>query len=600
MIMSESYNGDNMPMNDEFHFQDDLFQELAPPSIIPLDTQSPLEIINSDFKNFSNFIKFGHINAVTVPGNKDEIERTLIGAGFDLFAVTETNIHPNTPKSAFEIPNYRFFHKDREGDNHSRGGCGIYCKKELKTKYIPINYDHKKFEVCAVEVIVNKVKVVVITVYKSPSTDYKVFSQIFETLQFLVSKYAHVIMLGDMNIDYLKKREPKFNFFNSEIVEPLGLTQIIDKPTRITANTTSLIDLILVSSTKNVKFWNVANCPFDVDHEIIYMAYNFKKEKFAPKMIKKRDMKNFSEEVFVNKLNLAPWGNIYAPENPKILQDNPEDAISEIIVNKQVTILENIFRDVVDEIAPFKTFRVTRPSSPWLTEEMKMKMNERDKLRALYKKDFDENIFEKYKELRNEINHEKRKAKIKHFNKNINSQCRNSKKIHKALKIEGVVDSKKGNLDFQVIKDLNLLNSAFSANNNKPVDQKKLEKNIQNILKNALPPCFKFNPVSEPEVIKVIKSIKTNAMGVDNISAMFIKMGVGIIAPFITDIVNNIIESCTFPCRWKLALIKPLPKVFNPLSPSDFRPISLLPAFSKIIEKILGNQMQTYFNKKNF
>ena len=235
-------------------------------------------------------------------------------------------------------------------------------------------------------------------------------------------------MLGDMNIDYLKKKEPKYNFFNSEIVEPLGLTQIIDKPTRITANTKSLIDLILVSSTKNVKFWNVANCPFDVDHEIIYMAYNFKKEKFAPKMITKRDMKNFSEEAFLNKLNLAPWGSIYAPENPKILKDNPEDANSEIIVNKQVTILENIFRDVVDEIAPFKSFRVTRPSSPWLTEEMKIKMNERDKLRALYKKEFDEKIFEKYKELRNEINHEKRKAKIKHFNKNINNQCRNSKK----------------------------------------------------------------------------------------------------------------------------------------------------------------------------
>ena len=76
---------------------------------------------------------------------------------------------------------------------------------------------------------------------------------------------------------------------------------IIDKPTRITANTTSLIYLILISSTKNVKFWKVATCKFDMDHEIIYMAYNFKKEKFAPKMIKKKDMKNFSEEVFVNK-----------------------------------------------------------------------------------------------------------------------------------------------------------------------------------------------------------------------------------------------------------------------------------------------------------
>ena len=287
----------------------------------------------------------------------------------------------------------------------------------------------KNLKFFAVEVVVNKVKVVVIAVYKSPSTDYKVFSQIFEPLQFLVTKYTHVIMLGDMNIDFLKQNEPKFKYFKSEIVEPLGLTQIINKPTRITANTKSLIDIILVNSTKNVKFWNVTNCPFDVDHEIIYMAYNFKKEKFAPKMIKKRDMKNFSEDAFLNKLNLAPWGNIYAPENPEILHDNPDDANSEIIVNRQVTILENIFRDVVDEIAPFKSFRVTRPSSPWLTDEMKTKMNERDKLRAMYKKDFDENIYEKYKELRNEINHQKRKAKIQHFNKNINYQSRNPKKI---------------------------------------------------------------------------------------------------------------------------------------------------------------------------
>ena len=151
-----------MSLNWELHHQEGLYQELPPTSTMNLDTRSPLEIINSDFESFSNFVKFGHVNAVTVPGNKDEIERTLIGSDFDIFAVTETNIHQNTPKSAFEIKNYRFFHQDREGDNHSKGGCGIYCKKELKTKHIPINYDHEKFEVCAVEVVVNKVKVVVI------------------------------------------------------------------------------------------------------------------------------------------------------------------------------------------------------------------------------------------------------------------------------------------------------------------------------------------------------------------------------------------------------------------------------------------------------
>ena len=103
----------------------------------------------------------------------------------------------------------------QRGRGEDGGGCGIYCKNELKAKHIPINYNHEKFEVCAIEVTVNKVKVAVIAIYKSPSTDYKVFSQIFDSLQFLVSKYRHVVVLGDMNIDYLKRQEMRYRFFNS-------------------------------------------------------------------------------------------------------------------------------------------------------------------------------------------------------------------------------------------------------------------------------------------------------------------------------------------------------------------------------------------------
>ena len=453
----------------------------------------------------------------------------------------------------------------------------------MKAKHIPIPYEIDKFEICAIEVVLNKVKVCVISAYKSPSTDYKVFSQVFDSLQFLVSKYRHVVMLGDLNIDYLKREEARYKFFSSEIVECLGLTQIVTKPTRITQFTKSLIDLILVSSPKNVKFWDVTNCPFHADHELIYMSYNFKKEKFSPKVISKREMKNFSSEDFLNKLDFAPWGNIYAV---------PENAIDD-----QVTIIENVFRTVLDDVAPFKTFRVTRPPTPWLSEKIKEKMNERDKLRAVYKKSFDPIIFEKYKDLRNEINHEKRAAKVKHFNSKINSQFRNAKKVHKALKLEGVVDSNKTNFDLPVINDLNLLNLAFSSNNNKDIDSNKVEKYILDILKKSLPKSFKFEPITEVEIKKIIRSIKTNAMGIDKISASFIKISVHIIAPFLTDIVNNVIKYSTFPSRWKLALIKPLPKVNHPIIHSDFRPISLLPAFSKILEKVLAKQMQNYFNK---
>ena len=57
-----------------------------------------------------------------------------------------------------------------------------------------------------------------------------------------------------------------------------------------------------------------------------------------------------------------------------------------------------------------------------MTEDMKTKLPEKNILRAQYKSNFDNKTFEKYKELTNTINHEKRKAKIKHFNSNINKQ----------------------------------------------------------------------------------------------------------------------------------------------------------------------------------
>ena len=85
-----------------------------------------------------------------------------------------------------------------------------------------------------------------------------------------------------------------------------------------------------------------------------------------------------------------------------------------------------------------------------MTEDMKTKLPEKNILRAQYKSNFDNKTFEKYKELTNTINYEKRKAKIKHFNSNINKQTHNSKGIHHAMKMEGVVNSKKDS-DFPIV-----------------------------------------------------------------------------------------------------------------------------------------------------
>ena len=66
----------------------------------------------------------------------------------------------------------------------------------------------------------------------------------------------------------------------------------------------------------------------------------------------------------------------------------------------------------------------------------------------------------------------------------------------------------------------------------------------------------------------------------------------------LTDCINNAILECKFPDILKLADVAPIFKKEDPMLKENYRPISLLPSFSKIFERILLNQLNTYFENK--
>ena len=220
-------------------------------------------------------------------------------------------------------------------------------------------------------------------------------------------------------------------------------------------------------------------------------------------------------------------------------------------------------------------------------------------LRDIYKYKFnitnDIETYNKYKVLRNKVNHAIRDSKTKTFDAEINSKIKFAKQYHNALKRMNVVDSKF--LNNRCNYDSDLLNETFTSNNNLIVDNEVVTSEIYEILKNT---CntdvkFMFKEVTEKEVVKTIKTIKTNSFGVDNISAYFIKLSIESSVYAITYIINQSFKYRYFPTRWKKAIIKPIPKKESPLVSSDFRPISLLPALSKVTEKIACCQMGDFF-----
>ncbi|KAF4530056.1 hypothetical protein B566_EDAN013960, partial [Ephemera danica] len=96
-----------------------------------------------------------------------------------------------------------------------------------------------------------------------------------------------------------------------------------------------------------------------------------------------------------------------------------------------------------------------------------------------------------------------------------------------------------------------------------------------------------------------IKSIKTKAAGHDELNIDLINHISDIILPAITILINESIKQSRFPNEWKKSLIKPIPKHTNATEIKDFRPISILPVLSKIIEKIVHDQITQFLLRTN-
>ena len=90
-----------------------------------------------------------------------------------------------------------------------------------------------------------------------------------------------------------------------------------------------------------------------------------------------------------------------------------------------------------------------------------------------------------------------------------------------------------------------------------------------------------------------------NSKGIDNISTKIIKNIKNEIALPITNLVNKMINDGLFPDKLKIAKIIPIYKKNDLHLFENYRPISILPSFSKIFEKILYNQMFNYFTNSD-
>ena len=347
-------------------------------------------------------------------------------------------------------------------------------------------------------------------------------------------------------------------------------------------------------------------CLYDIsDHLPIFLVKkNFNQPTNSENAAYVRCMKSFEPLNFVEDLD-------------NNLQDVClKTSLSNTKVDDNIVDFVTTFQSILNKHAPFiKLSRKKKKLSqkPWISKGLLVSIKKKNRLfKACYKCN-DKSKIEFYKKYRNMLTHLMKLAKQEYYSNLFKKYNNNSAKTWKT--INDLVNFKKipckGSISsnsFKIngkeynayLEDFaNLLNNHFSSIGTEMANQiPPSDISYTSYIKTSCVSSMVLREINDDEVAEEINNLKMkSACGLLQISTKFIKMSKNVISLLLAQIFTKCIEKETFPKIFKQSQVIPIPKVSNPQELADFRPISLLPALAKILEKILYKKMIKFLDK---
>ena len=345
--------------------------------------------------------KIASLNIVSLPKHIDELRLLMCDQNLDVIAINETRLSSSIDNSCIHIPGYDIV---RRGRNRLGGGVCIYVRSSINFKTRP-DLMSDVYEAVVLHIIEpNSQPFSITAVYRPPGTDNDFFCFLENTIKYLDSENKEVIVIGDLNCDYSPDKIKTHDFHKlTTISEVFQFTQIIDKPTRITATSKSIIDLLYTNQLSRVVTHGVVDYGVN-DHCLVYVVRKVAvPSSNKHKYVTTRSFKKFKANKFAQELRNLPWGNIESLESPNEMWD----------------VWKQLFLSVADKHAPLKTKGVRHRPAPWLTPELNRLIINCKHLKQKANSTGDPNDWSKYKAARNKLNNNIRLAKSAYYHEEI-------------------------------------------------------------------------------------------------------------------------------------------------------------------------------------
>lgn len=518
-----------------------------------------------------------HINAQSIPAHYTDLLTSFETKDIHEVLVSETFLKPCLPSTSYALPGFHLIRNDRTGKGG--GGVAIYLRSNIPFNILsksPSEYSESA-EHLLVELLFGSLKLILGVLY-SPSLRIDYFSNFEALLEKYIPHADHTIIMGDFNTCLIKDDSRSKHLI--EIVNSSNLHILnTNNATHFFPDCTpSLLDLLIVSSLDRVSAHGQLSAEGFSYHDLLYLSYKIRPPKVKPTIVMRRSFKSFNNDNFLTDLNLIDWDVVL---NASSLED-------------KVNIFNSILTELFDVHAPLRPIKLKHLPAPWLSADIRVLMNKRNRAKFKYKHNPTAENLLKYKSLRNKCSRLCRTAQRKYIHTSINNK--NCAKVWKFLDTMGISRDRKSSL-FDGSVDIESLNAHFSSVS--VLDHATKSDTLTSLSLNSKSDfeVFNFSSVSGKEIKKHILAVTSEAIGFDGLSRKMICLALDHILTVLSHILNYSLSSGTFPSSWRTAYVIPIPKISNPTSFSHYRPISILPFLSKVLERIIYYQLSSHLSK---
>jgi hypothetical protein len=435
---------------------------------------------------------------------------------------------------------------------------------------------------------------IVASVYLTPDSTKSLF---LNNLSSLLASPAlqgkNVIITGDFNINWNITSANKTLIENTLL--SFGLHQHSVGVTFIShLGNESLLDHNYVSKDLTVQQCKILTCDRQVsDHYATYLVVNnFQPERLPRKIIQTRSFHNLNAQTFHESASKLPLLSLV---NDKSLS-----------LHERVLKFESHINYLLELHLPLNKIRVRGPKKPWLTKDLLRLISIKNKY---YKKIYQRvpvtaNQIQYYRKFKNYVLSQIRKSKKTYYSNKISEstqsffRClrhftgKNKNQTHiECLKYNGSTLSSEADIAHAMNQFFtNIPGKITPGPSDSPIspglDLPHTENNNTHL---------KFHRVSCETVHQQILKLSPHKRGgIEEVPAFVYQIISDLIALPISILINESLDTCTFPDCLKIALVTPIYKKGDQSEPSNYRPISSLPILSKLFETNIKIQLMSF------